>query len=185
MGRTRDYYHDLRRKYKPDKIELAIIAESPPVSGLYFYDASGRYTEPLFKALMLQLRAYPCTKAEGLEKFKQRGWILVDATYRPVNSPNIPDRDQVILGDYPLLKTDLDTLMPDRTTPLILIKANVCRMLEPELVRDGFNVLNSRRLVYFPSNGRQPDFHAQFGNILASAGIKDPDARLKAGHDDE
>jgi hypothetical protein len=55
----------------------------------------------------------------------------------------------VIAMDYPLLRDDLLTLTPDRSIPLILIKAIVCRILEPLLSKDGFRVLNDGRAIYF------------------------------------
>ncbi|MGA8294045.1 MAG: hypothetical protein WB820_16445, partial [Rhodoplanes sp.] len=55
---------------------------------------------------------------------------------------------RVIERDYPLLRADLATLTPDRSSPLILIKKNVCQILEPKLVQDGFNVLNDGRVIY-------------------------------------
>jgi hypothetical protein len=61
--------------------------------------------------------------------------------------------------------------MSDRSTPLILIKANVCQILEPKLAHDGFNVLNRGRVIYFPSTGWQKDFFRQLGAILKDAGI--------------
>jgi hypothetical protein len=63
---------------------------------------------------------------------------------------------------------DLASLLPDRSAPLILIKENVCRLLEARLREDGFNVLNSGRVIYFPSHGRQKDFHRQFAAVLES-----------------
>ena len=57
-------------------------------------------------------------------------------------------------------------LLPDPGVPVILLKANVCRLLEPKLREDGFNVINNGSPIYFPSNGRQPDFHRQFEVIL-------------------
>jgi hypothetical protein len=60
---------------------------------------------------------------------------------------------------------------PDTSIPLVLIKANVCRILEPRLAKDGFNVLNGGRVVYFPGTGRQKDFQLQFGAILKAAGL--------------
>ena len=57
--------------------------------------------------------------------------------------------------------------MPNRSTPLVLIKANVCRILEPLLSKDGFSVLNGGRAVYFPSNGRQMEFKKQFSDVLS------------------
>jgi hypothetical protein len=120
---------------------------------------------------MKQLRLSPLTKEEGLRGFQQKGWVLVDATYEPVNKPG-SRRDKVIERDYPLLRTDLVNLMSDRSVPLVLIKENVCRILEPKLRDDGFNVLNCGRVVYFPATGRQSDFHRQFRTVLESAGAE-------------
>jgi len=61
--------------------------------------------------------------------------------------------------------------MSDRSIPLVLIKENVCRILEPKLAEDGLNVLNGGRVIYFPSTGRQKQFHRQFSTIVESAGI--------------
>ena len=91
----------------------------------------------LFAALMRQLGFLPPTKEEGLREFQRRGWVLVDATYEPVNKLSRLGRDRVIERDYPLLRDDLEGLSPDRSTPLVLIKANVCRTLAPKLEQDG------------------------------------------------
>jgi hypothetical protein len=93
----------------------------------------------------------------------------VDATYRPVDKlakDARHDRDKVIARDYPLLLDDLTGLMPNRSVPLVLIKANVCRILEPLLSKDGFRVLNGGRAIYFPSHGRQSDFKNQFAAVV-------------------
>lgn len=100
--------------------------------------------------------------------------MLVDATYQQVDK--LPkdashDRDAVIERDYPLLIDDLSSLLSDRGVPLILIKANVCRILEPRLTKDGFNVINGGRVVYFPSTGQQKKFEQQFADILKWAGL--------------
>src|SRR5262249_1888247 len=148
----RSDYLSLRRRYEPEpeKVKLVLVAESPPASGRYFYNPSGAITEPLFAALMRQLDISPVSKHAGLREFQQRGWVLIDATYEPVNTLNSSKRDSMIVRDYPLLRDDLTSLIPDRATPLILIKTNVCRILEPKLTDDGFNVLNRGRVIYFP-----------------------------------
>ncbi len=172
--RERDYYLALRRRYEPDRARLIIVAESPPASGKYFYDPSGKTTEPLFKYVMRQLGTLPATKEAGLGELQRQGWILVDATYKQVDKlakDDALDRDEIILRDYPLLVHDLTRLTRNRSTPLVLIKANVCRALEPKLRSDGFNVINNGSPIYFPSNGRQPDFERQFAATLMSAGI--------------
>jgi hypothetical protein len=120
---------------------------------------------------MKQLRLSPTTKEEGLREFQRSGWVLVDATYEPVDKLTRSSRDKIIGQDYPSLRDDLAALMSDRSTPLVLIKENVCRILEAKLARDGFTVLNRGRVIYFPSTGRQKDFLQQFGAILEDAGI--------------
>ena len=95
----------------------------------------------------------------------------MDATYEPVDGvTNKKERDAVITRDYDLLRYDLDRMLSDKSTPVVLIKANVCRLLESRMKEDGFNVLNGGRAVYFPSNGRQPDFRRQFDAVLKSTG---------------
>jgi hypothetical protein len=168
--RDRDYYLRLRREYEPENVRLVIVAELPPASGKYFYDPTGSPKEPLFAAIMLQLGLTPTEKEIGLRELQKRGWVLVDATYEPVDKiakEAIRDRDEVISRDYPLLIHDLASLIPDRSVPLVLIKANVCRILEPLLLKDGFGVLNGGRAIYFPSHGRQTEFKNQFGAVLS------------------
>lgn len=179
MARERDYYLHLRAGYAPENIKLVVVAESPPASGKYFYDPTGSANEPLFAALMIQIRFRPSTKEAGLRHFQERGWVLVDATYQQVDKlakDASQTRDEVIVGDYPLLLADLSNLLLDRTVPLVLIKANVCRILEPWLGRDGFNVINRGQLIYFPSTGQQKKFEQQFAAALRSAGIASPPA---------
>ena len=169
--RKRDDYLSFRRPFEPGDVYLIIIAESPPAAGRYFYNPDGRVTEPLFAAMMMQLGASPKTKLDGLREFQQRGWVLVDATYKPVNNERNPRRrNAAIIRDYGLLCDDLKTLMSGRSTPLILIKKNLCEILEPKLANDGFNVLNGGRVIYFPSHGRQNDFHRQFSSVLEESG---------------
>jgi hypothetical protein len=74
-------------------------------------------------------------------------------------------RDAVIMRDYPLLRADLEKMLPDRSTPIILVKKNVCQLLERKLTDDGFKVANKGSVVYFPAFSRQPKFHEQFGSL--------------------
>jgi len=104
---------------------------------------------------MKHLRFVPTSKIIGLQKFQQQGWVLVDATYEPVNALSDQDRDQIITRDYHQLRDDLAAMLPDRSIPIVLAKSNVCRLLEHKLTEDGFTVLNNGEVIYFPSTGRQ------------------------------
>jgi hypothetical protein len=165
---TKADYLRFRRQFEPKTVKLVIVAESPPKNQTYFYKPDGSVKEWLFSALMEQLDFASDAKESGLREFQRRGLVLVDATYEPVNTLSGAVRDGVIMRDYPLLRDDLIALLPDHSVPLILLKANVCRLLEPLLTEDGFNVLNKGRAIYFPSHGRQLDFHRQFCEVLKS-----------------
>jgi hypothetical protein len=170
----RNEYISFRRRFEPNRedVKLVIIAESPPKSGKYFYKPNGLPTEPLFAEITRQLGFFPKTKEDGLLKLRQYGWVLVDATYKPVNGLQDSERSRIIKDDYPLLTADLKDLAPHCSTPVVLIKANVCRLLEARLIEDKFNVLNRGSAVYFPACGRQKKFREQFSAIIQSAGIQ-------------
>jgi hypothetical protein len=170
---TRDSYLSMRRQYQPERPRLVIVAESPPASGLYFYNRDGAVTEPLFAAMMKQVGYAPKSKQDGLSRFQQEEWVLVDATYQPVDKLGKSKKERTIVNDYPLLRADLTSLLADPSVPLILIKANICRLLEPKLKADGFRVLNQGRIVYFPAFGKQNVFHRQFSEIARAASVSD------------
>lgn len=170
LNTKKQEYLTVRRAFMPEPLKLIIIADSPPKSGLYFYNPTGRVSEPLFDAMMKHLGCVPKTKGEGLSEFQKRGWLLVDATYEPVDETSKKGRDEAILRDYPLLCADLEGLAPDKKTPIVLVKANVCRLLERRLTEDGFTVLNAGVEVYFPANGNQGQFHEKFGAIIRPLG---------------
>jgi len=73
---NRDYYLRLRNKYLPDNLQYIFVLESPPASGLYFYDESGKTSEPLFTEMMKLLDVNPKNKGEGLKLFQKAGICL-------------------------------------------------------------------------------------------------------------
>jgi hypothetical protein len=75
----------------------------------------------------------PETKDEGLRAFADGGYLLLDATYKPVNGlPEGRARDKIIEDDFPLLIEELNKYAgPD--TRVILVKKNVCNLLVQKL----------------------------------------------------
>jgi hypothetical protein len=168
VEKQRNEYLALRRKFEPARITLVILAESPPASDKYLYNPDGKVSEPLFNALMKQLGIQTNTKADGLRELQERGWVLVDATYDQVDQHREALRNHAILRDCVILCDDLKRLLGTqwREVPLVLIKNNVCQLLEPKLKETGFKVLNKGRTICFPSTGRQGDFYEQFREIV-------------------
>ena len=176
----RSKYLSMRREFEPtsEGVRLVMVAELPPASVKYFYNPNGEVSEPLFSALMKQLRiGRPNTKLDGLREFQKQGWVLVDATYKPVNKLLSGEVKSTLNRDYSELSDDLKQLLSTRwrEVPLVLIKANVCKLLEPKLKEDGFNVVNKDRTVFFPAYGHQSNFDRQFREIVSDLSLPTTD----------
>jgi len=167
----RNYYIELRKQYLPAVIKIIFVLESPPISGKYFYNPNGKTTEPLFREIMnCVLNSQPSSKKDGLEGFREAGYVLVDATYKPVNNLRGRKRDKRILSNYILLKDDLTGILIEqkpKIPSIILVKANVCKLLEQKLLLDGFNVINEGLIVPFPAFGHQNKFCERIKVLLA------------------
>lgn len=170
--KLRKAYIAKRDKYKPDQIRAIFILESPPKSGKYFYDEDGEPSEPLFKAMMEVIDSKPADKVSGLAEFAKRGLLIIDASYTPVNHHKDGKyRDEKVMVWYPALKKDLIKLSPDSNIPLILVKANICRLLEAPLKKDGFKAVNDGVIIPFPSTGQQGKFRKQIAEVLGRVAI--------------
>lgn len=163
---SKEYYLRLRNEYLPETLKLIFILESPPISGKYFYDKTGNKAEPLFNEMMKAIGCEPIDKEDGLQFFKNKGYFLVDSTYKPVNNLNRKVRDNTILSDFSELLADLRSITPDKKSPIVLVKVNVCQLLEIRLISEGFIVLNKGNVVPFPSTGQQKRFQAAICKIL-------------------
>jgi hypothetical protein len=164
-------YKEMRDRYMPKILRAIFILESPPKSGAYFYNSAGSVKEQLFKAFMQFAKIEHKNKEEGLCQFQSRGFLVVDASYEPVNNLKEKDRENKILENYELLLHDLSQLNPDKSVPLVLVKKNVCELLEPRLKNKGFIVANNGVSLPFPGTGRQRDFRERIMPIAASLGI--------------
>ncbi len=164
---NREYYIDLRKIYHPSNLKLIFLLESPPVSGKYFYDETGKTTDPFFSAFMKLLSYSPTDKKDGLEYFKSNGYLIIDATYKQVNKLKGKIRDYTILSDYNRLIEELEKLCSEKNIPIILVKANICRMFDERLTERGFNILNKGVVIPFPSRGQQKKFHSEMSKVLA------------------
>lgn len=144
-------YISLRNQYLPKNLSAVFILESPPEGHGYFYNAEGRVSEVLFRAYMKLLKVSPKNKKEGLEKLAEKGWLLVNPIYQPVNKLPDKEADKLILNNYDNFLSDLGGLTKkNMNVPIILVKSNILRLLEKPLLEDGFNVINDGFLIPFP-----------------------------------
>jgi hypothetical protein len=81
----------LRRRYRPPRVRMLFVGESPPASGRFFYQADSG----LYRAIRQTfLSAFPTLKhADFLESFRQMDCYLVDLCGNPVDHlPSKPRR---------------------------------------------------------------------------------------------
>ena len=151
-------------------MKLVVIADYPPKPRSYFYDPSGHVTEPLFAAMMKVLCYKPATKDDGLREFQQRGWLFVNATYRLSHDLKSLEHREAILQSYPTLLAELTKMVPDKSTPILLIRAVLRRLLESRLTDDGFTVLNFGSEICSPLTDAEK-FREDFAALCERVGL--------------
>jgi hypothetical protein len=155
---TESYYKKLRKKYTPAEIKLIFLFESPPESGEYFYDDTGKITEPLFTDMMNCFIPFvPTSKKEGLKEFTRLGYLLVDSTYKSINNLDNGERRQTILKEYPKLEKDLKILMKESQAKIVIVGNTLRKILEDKL-KENFYVINDGENVPFPLYRRRNEF---------------------------
>jgi hypothetical protein len=162
----------LRYKFEPASAKFVVVTAWPPKPRLYFYDPSGSIKEPLFKAIMKILSYNPATKEAGLREFQRRGCLLVDATYRSLDGLSEGMRQREILKSYPALLAELSKVLPDKSTPITVVRTRFRQALERMLRNDRFTVLNNsdfaarcRRARYVPR--RLSEIDPATGELIA------------------
>jgi hypothetical protein len=162
--------------YKPEKIKVLIVAESPPASNTtgdtrYFYFPGNTKWDYLFTAIIqvvfpdeVIVISSPADKEKLLLKFRDAGFFLIDACEYPINKMSNGQKRKEILANYPNLKERLKDFV-DKQTKIILIKKNVFELLAKRLSDDGFAVIN-KSFINFPSHGNQRIFKEKFSSVI-------------------
>jgi hypothetical protein len=146
------------RKYKPEKVDLLLVAEAPPSAlDRYFYFTDVREQDSLFRyvcLVLLGLEPARERKADLLGKLRHRGIFLIDLQEEP--------RDGTPLtGFVPELVRRCERLDPGW---IVLIKATVFDAAFAPLADAGLPVSTVR--VPFPGSGQQGRFLNSFGRAL-------------------
>jgi hypothetical protein len=148
-------------KYKPEPVQLLLVAEAPPPSpDRYFYYEDVHDQDSLFRHVVraiLAIEPSRSEKASQLQQLADRGVFLIDLNPEP-------KRPQETLEAFvPDLVTRAATLKPRH---VITIKANVCDLTQQPLRGAGLHVVDQR--VPFPGSGQQRRFLAAMQLALDS-----------------
>ena len=161
-----------RDQYRPNKVKLLWIAESPPTSGSYFYFQKTTGKDHLFRETMRAVGLWPAKeimkkdvdKQALLENFRSKGFFLVDACSYPVDKLRDNERNRAILDGTARVVQMVSKLNPDG---IIIVKSNIYAPVKRALESSGFagKILNQKPLP-FPSHGRQQSYRKKINDIL-------------------
>ncbi|HYY90546.1 MAG TPA: hypothetical protein VE955_00995, partial [Candidatus Dormibacteraeota bacterium] len=148
-------YARARRKYRPVRIRILFVAESPPSSGGYFYFSKTVGKDHLFRETMKALGFWPLSQPMGhgidkrplLEKFCSSGFFLIDTCGLPVDK--LPTKTRVKkIGEGALrIASRVRHLNPGS---IVVIKKTVFHPVRDSLVQAGLGnkVLNKKPLPF-------------------------------------
>jgi hypothetical protein len=116
----------LRRSYRPVRVQILFVGESPPASGRFFYQADSG----LYRAIRNTFRAaFPALPEDDfLHSFRELGCYLIDLCGRPVDRLNSEKRKQACRDGEVGLARSLKELQPKIVVTVVRsISANVRR----------------------------------------------------------
>ena len=170
-----------RQKYKPEVIKFLLIAEAPPKveSKRFFYFEDVKNGDSLFLETMKVLYLNDCLdikdvrrrKSEFLEKFKNDGFYLIDASDKPIEDTRLTKKRKQIKDSIPSLIKKIESLISE-DTKIILISSTVYEVCCNRLKAEGFNVINECAIP-FPISW-QKEFRRKLFTLLKRYGWRAP-----------
>lgn len=164
-----------RRKYRPDLVRVALIAESPPQegSGRFFYFENVSEKDALFLEIMRALYVDSSTEAktlrqrkpEFLRRFRDDGFYLLDASQVPIAG----EKKAAVKRKF--IREGLDQLQRDMAEvqhvelKVVLISSLVYEICLVPLRQAGFKVINTE-MIDFPGSWGRQKFRTKFGRII-------------------
>ena len=160
-----------RRRHRPRRVQVLVVAESPPASGRFFYHGDSG----LYRAVRDAFTAAqpPQNGQSFLESFRRSGWYLVDLCSTPVNHLDRHARITAHDRGVPRLARTVRRLHPRAIVVVV-------RMVGPR-VRRAIQLADwTGTYVELPYPGRwaaaRRDFAAQFRTFLSGGCVDGHDA---------
>ena len=177
----KDKYTASRNKYKPNKVNVLLIAESPPSSGGYFYSETTIGKDHLFRETMKALKFWPVNrpmrkgsdKQPMLKRFRSIGFFLIDTCELPVDKLQRRQRRISTIQGASTLPHRVRELDPTR---ILIVKKTVFKPARQSLIEAGLGdrILNKKPLP-FPSHGNQRKFRTMIRRLVNKNGPRKVD----------
>ena len=149
---------NLRKRYRPNRVRILFVGESPPASGRFFYQADSG----LYRAVRTTfLQAFPSLRnsTEFLDSFCSLGCYLVDLCGEPVDNMSRDTRRCACRKGETRLAQEIRALHPETIVTMVRsIAANVKHVQE----RTGW----TGRHLELPYPGRWHRHRTEFRRLL-------------------
>ena len=152
----------IRQLYKPDRIKVLLVGESPPSSRRFFYegDTLTQYTREAFARVFGEVCGL--SNGEFLEFFQSSGFYLDDLCLMPVNGLTPAARKACHReGVSPLAKR----LAASKPEYIVAIMKGIGEYVKQAIVQAGLDE-NQFECIPFGGNGRQGEYRARLAGIL-------------------
>ena len=190
------------RKYRPALIKVLFIAEAPPAYrfGRFFYFEQVSTADTLFLEMMkvlypVEAGFVPSRKSEFqakivrqrkvafLEKFRQDGFYLIDASDEPMpEDADTTTKKKIIRGSLSELRRKVRKLCRAGEVPVVLIGGPTYLVCADPLREDGLQVLNEE-MINHPAQGGQQLFRLKLGRIIRQFDVQTSDGIPRTGGD--
>jgi len=147
----------LRKQYRPDRIRILFVGESPPASGRFFYQADSGLYRAMREAFV---QAFPSLKnAQFLDALCALGGYLVDLCGEPVDDLPQDARRQACARGEKRLAQKIRALRPHTIVTVV-------RSIRTSVKRAQENADWSGRHLELPYPGRWHRHRAKFRRLL-------------------
>lgn len=168
------WYDELRQTYRPDRVRLLLVAESPPDprgGALRFFYAPKLTADNLYRSVALALYGQEPAfnerdKPAVLERMRCDGVWLVDAVDVPVNALSSRERKTLISASVPELIEKCKAADP--SVGVIICKGPVFTAVARPLGDAGINVLHEQPLPFPLGNWRSKFIEGMRAALSAS-----------------
>ena len=152
---------EIRNLYRPDKIKILLVGESPPASEKFFYVEGGAmtaFTRQAFKRAYH--RSFP--RQEFLSDFQSLGCFLDDLCHSPVNRLKGHEREQALQDNIDSLADRIRHAAPE---VVIAVFKKIGEYVRQAVRESG--VPSTVYVLYAPGNGHQNKYIEGLSEILS------------------
>jgi uracil DNA glycosylase superfamily protein len=157
MVRTRRERERLRQSFRPPRIQLLFIGESPPASGRFFYSGNSG----LYRAMRAAFQSADAKVNDEnfLAVFRARGCYLTDLSHEPIDHLDPPQRRAMRSNGEKFLAREITRLQPGIIAPLL---RSIAGNVENAAARANWQ----GQILQFPYPGRWSRYREAFIKAL-------------------